>query len=353
MISKDLLELLVCPRCGMPFEEKNKELACSAGHRYEVIDGIPILLLPEEEQTLWVASASLNAGSLCVDDPAFVDTIGGSPEERTEIKRRFASFRSNSARMIDPVVDMMVSQTGGLLYRGVAGKLARYPIPWLRLPDGAGTRLLDIGCGWGRWSAAAAGKGFSVVGLDTSLGAVAAARRVCAQLGHAGAFVVGDSRFLPFRPATFGVVFSYSVLQHFSKAAAAASIREAGRVLKPGGTSMIQMPNALGIRSLQHQARRRFRTARDFEVRYYLPRELTALFEAAVGPTKLSVDGYFGLGIQPSDQDLLPRHYRIVVRASEFLRALSGKIRPLVWFADSLYVMSTKPLTRQATAVPG
>ena len=353
MISKDLLELLACPRCRLPLDASDNELACSAGHKYEVIDGIPILLLPEGEQTLWVASASLNAGRLGAGDPDFVGTIGGATEERAEIKRRFANLHANGAGKIDPVVDVMVSQTGGLLYRGVVGKLPRYPIPSLRLSAGAGTRLLDIGCGWGRWSAAAAGKGFSVVGLDPSLGAVAAARRVFAQLGQPGAFVVGDSRFLPFRPAAFGVVFSYSVFQHFSKAAAAASIGEAGRVLKPGGTSMIQMPNALGIRSLQHQARRRFRTARDFEVRYYLPSELTVLFEAAIGPTKLSVDGYFGLGIQPSDQDLLPFHYRMVVRASELLRSLRERIRPLVWFADSLYAVSTKRLAGPAEASSG
>ena len=41
----------------------------------------------------------------------------------------------------------------------------------------AGSRLLDLGSSWGRWSIAAARKGYSVVGLDPSLGAVLAARR--------------------------------------------------------------------------------------------------------------------------------------------------------------------------------
>ena len=45
----------------------------------------------------------------------------------------------------------------------------------LDLPRGP---LLDIGCSWGRWSLAAARKGYSVVGIDPSLGAVMAARRI-------------------------------------------------------------------------------------------------------------------------------------------------------------------------------
>ena len=39
-----------------------------------------------------------------------------------------------------------------------------------------GTRLLDIGCSWGRWSLAAAARGYDAVGIDPSLGAIMAAR---------------------------------------------------------------------------------------------------------------------------------------------------------------------------------
>jgi uncharacterized protein len=45
-----LLELLVCPRCRgeLRYEEDPESLVCEAEHlRYEVRDGIPILLVEE------------------------------------------------------------------------------------------------------------------------------------------------------------------------------------------------------------------------------------------------------------------------------------------------------------------
>src|SRR2546421_318531 len=78
------------------------------------------------------------------------------------------------------------------------GELDSYPIPELRLPAGDGRRLIDVGCSWGRWSIAAARKGYRVVGIDPSLGAIIAARRVSESLGLPIRYVVGDARYLPF-----------------------------------------------------------------------------------------------------------------------------------------------------------
>src|SRR5204863_8472237 len=136
------------------------------------------------------------------------------------------------------------------------GVLDRYPIPVLRLPDGGGRRLLDVGCSWGRWSMAAARNGYRVVGIDPSLGAVMAARRVARDLKFDASFVVGDARFLPFVQDSFDTVFSYSVIQHFSKVDAKQAIGEIARVLAHGGTTKVQMPSQLGIRCLYHQFRR-------------------------------------------------------------------------------------------------
>src|SRR5688572_17863989 len=76
------------------------------------------------------------------------------------------------------VVAYLIDQTNGNMYRHLIGNLESYPIPDLRLPDGNGQTFLELGCSWGRWSIAAARKGFSVVGIDPSLGAVMAPRRV-------------------------------------------------------------------------------------------------------------------------------------------------------------------------------
>ena len=88
-----------------------------------------------------------------------------------------------------------------------------------------GELLLDIGCNWGRWTIAAAQRGYRPIGIDPSFEAIVAARRIARQLGVDDArYVVADARKLPFADGTFDVVFSYGVLQHFSKSDVALSV---------------------------------------------------------------------------------------------------------------------------------
>ena len=333
-----LTERLVCPRDRLPFELDGSELVCQAQHRYPVIEGVPVLLLSEVDQTLWVAQHSMQlAAAKPDDDPWFISSLGCSEDQQAAIRELIAKSEAGD---IDPVVQFMVAATNGILYNPLLGRLKTVPIPELRLPEGMGKTLLDIGCNWGRWSVAAARKGYEVIGVDPSLGAIMAAKRVSKSLGVSARYVVADARFLPFAAESFAAVFSYSVLQHFSKGDAEAALGEVARVLKKGGTSLIQMPNALGVRSLQHQLRRGFREAEGFEVRYWTPRELKRTFRRAIGDTTLSVDAYFGLGIQASDAAALPLKYRAVVKTSEFLRSLSRMIPAMSWFADSVYLTS-------------
>lgn len=243
---------------------------------------------------------------------------------------------------IDPFVQQVVAATCGYLYLPLRHKLPRYPIPVLRLPHGNGKRFLDIGCSWGRWSIAAARVGYAVSGIDPNPAAVLAARRVAAQLDLDVDYRSGSSQVIPFADETFDVVFSYSVLQHLAKERVRATIAEIDRVLKPGGLMMVQMPNWLGIRCLYHQAKRRFRAERNFEVRYWGLRELRESF-GAIGPVDLSVDGFFGLGVQASELDLMPRRFRVIVRASEALRGVVHFVPPLIYIADSVYVTAHKP----------
>ena len=241
---------------------------------------------------------------------------------------------------IDEFVQGEVPYTSGTMYFSVQHKLTRYPIPECRLPPGNGEKLLDIGCNWGRWSIAAARKGYQPVGIDPSLDAVLAARRVSKQLGVETDFVVGDARFLPFAENSFDTVFSYGVFQHFSKENVRISLDESVRVLKPNGNTLFQMPNKYGIRQYQQHRRRGFTEGVDFEVRYWTPAELMETFEKKFGETKMTTDCYFGLGIQASDVDLLPAHFKMVVYSSEILRKISGIFRPLTKVADSVYLES-------------
>jgi SAM-dependent methyltransferase/uncharacterized protein YbaR (Trm112 family) len=341
-----LLENLACPREHGSLSAVGSKLICPAGHQYPIIRGVPVMLLDNSEPTLWVGRASWeSAQRACRDSEQeyqnkyFLETLGITDEQRAGLECEIQAARLSE---VDPVVRYMVSQTCGNLYRPLVGKLSAYPIPELRLPTGKGKLLLDIGCGWGRWTVAASHKGYHPIGVDPSLGAVLAARRVSDQLGAHGIFVVADARHLPFRPGFFDIVFSYSVLQHFSRDNVKIALREVARVLKQEGTSLIQMANAYGARSLQLQMRRRFREVRGFEVRYWTLPELRGTFSELVGPSSVSVDAYFGLGIQRSDARILTPGRRLLVYCSELLRELSTSFRWMSYFADSLYIRSTR-----------
>jgi len=118
-------------------------------------------------------------------------------------------------------------------------------------------------------------------------------------------------------------------------------VDEIARVLKPGGTSWVQMPNAFGARNAYQLARRRFREGDAFEVRYWTPAELNRAFER-IGPTQLSTDGFLTLNPQVADLDLLPTPLRALVRASEVLRKASEKAPVLTKVADSVNVRSLR-----------
>jgi len=241
---------------------------------------------------------------------------------------------------VDEHVRASLIKTHGNLYRGA--RLTRYPIPPFPLPSGDGRALLDLGCNWGRWTIAAARADYRPTGIDRAKKAVAAAKRVAAQLGVDVDYVVGDVRELPFSDASFDAVFSYSVLQHLAKADVAAVVAEIGRVLAPGGISWIEMPNARGPLNLVRQARRGFSAGTGQDVRYWTIPELRTTF-GAIGAVSIVADGFFTINPQVADLDLLPARSRAVVRISDTLRRASRHAGALVQVADSVVVRVEAP----------
>ena len=132
------------------------------------------------------------------------------------------------------------------------------------------------------------------------------------------------------------------MLQHFSPADAQLAIAEAARVVATRGTVLVQLAARYGLLSILQQARRGFRDPRGFEVRYWKPADIEAVFRRLIGPTIMSVDGYLTLNPQPSDLDLLPFHSRQIVRLSEGLRTLSRRVPALLVVADSIVATSVK-----------
>ena len=94
-----------------------------------------------------------------------------------------------------------------------------------------GRRVLDAGCGGGRYSKVAAEAGARVLGVDHST-AVEKAALLCAHLPGAS-FVQADLKRLPLEPGSFDVVFSIGVMHHDVDTRAV--FDSVARMVKPGG----------------------------------------------------------------------------------------------------------------------
>ena len=172
---------------------------------------------------------------------------------------RQAARRRNNARRS--------SGTG----RAVPGALAALDrrVPWVRFKlaremalldrgvgSGEGKVALDIGVGWGDYLPNLLRRGFSVIAIDNDAANVARIdgldedRRLLAALP-------ADAHSLPFADASMDVVLMGEVLEHVEDPAGA--LREAHRVLKPGGRLLADVPwwhelyrpfSAIGLRTL-------------------------------------------------------------------------------------------------------
>jgi 2-polyprenyl-3-methyl-5-hydroxy-6-metoxy-1,4-benzoquinol methylase/uncharacterized protein YbaR (Trm112 family) len=305
---------LACPRDRTRLEPQGETLVCEQGHEFPYVDGIPVMVVDDE----------------------LAPTQPGYWSDAEQIARVRASEPPPvEGEGVDPYVAELILGTHGNLYKHLSGGMSRYPIPDFPLPRSSGELLLDIGCNWGRWSIAAARSGYRPIGVDPSFEAIVAARRIARQLGAETRYVVADARRLPFADDTFDVVFSYGVLQHFSKADVAISVDEIARVVKRSGYSWVQMPNSLGALNAVRLAQRRFREGDAFEVRYWKPSELKRVF-GRIGPTELRTDGFFTLNPQKRDLDLLPARFRAVVHVSEGLK----RVHAPTTLADSVNVRS-------------
>jgi ubiquinone/menaquinone biosynthesis C-methylase UbiE len=97
----------------------------------------------------------------------------------------------------------------------------------------AGERVVDVGCGPGYLCAEMAAAGARVTGVDPSPAMLALAER----RGTGVELAAGDALSLPVEDATFDAAVSTQVYEYVADIAAA--LREARRVLRPGGRLLV------------------------------------------------------------------------------------------------------------------
>jgi SAM-dependent methyltransferase len=111
--------------------------------------------------------------------------------------------------------------------------------PWLQLARG--TKVLDVGCGVGRWSRRLAARGAEVTGIDLSPTMISEARRRAALQGVAQhcRFQVQDLAVLD-AGETFDVVLGVTVLQHIlGPRALRAAVQRMSAHLAEGGRMIV------------------------------------------------------------------------------------------------------------------
>jgi ubiquinone/menaquinone biosynthesis C-methylase UbiE len=164
----------------------------------------------------------------------------------------------------------------------------------------SGERVIDIGCGVGKWSTLLAENGIVVISVDNlpSMLRKVAQRSKQNKTESRISLVLADGFFLPFKGETFDGATLNWVLAHIPVISNVHFVREIRRVMKHNGWLFISDSYWRGQEGGKEQIQIRETEGKKYEVYkyYYAPAELKQLLQRAFGEVEL----------------LLPLHYELI-----------------------------------------
>jgi len=187
------------------------------------------------------------------------------------------------------------ARVGEVKRRAYLGLLKRWPVGpgggWVLKTD-----LFDEAFDHGPFLRNLADGALCAVGMDISFAVTARARERSRSAG--AAFVVADTRRLPFRSGAFNRVVSPSTLDHFPDSKdLARSLAEIARILQPGGDLIVTLDNRQNVTDFLLRLARNLRW-----IPFYLGRSSTVReLERAVR----------GAGLRPEDRTAIVHHPRL------------------------------------------
>ena len=152
-----------------------------------------------------------------------------------------------------------------------------------------GKRVLDAGCGHGRYVEELARLGAEAVGLDAADFVLGRAAAIPTDVSGRVAFAQGDVARPPFRESSFDLVFSDGVLHHTADARAA--FLALARLVKPGGFLYVWLyPKEGALREAAHRSLRSVTTR--------LPARATCALSFALVPLLSLTRTYSGTSLR-------------------------------------------------------
>ena len=216
---------MACPACGGALEAAEAGRRCrSCGRAFPDRFGIPDFRLEPDPYISFEA-----------EDEKVRRVLAGAEAAgwRELVARYYAITPENPPALHRRYVRSMEDAVG----RGDAllGRMER------ALPAAPGSTLLDLGCGTGGLTIAAARRGRRVVGVDVALRWIAIGRRRLVEEGVAAPLLLADAESLPFRAGAFDHVVADAVLEHARRSGDV--VEETLRVLVPGGPFLFTTNN--------------------------------------------------------------------------------------------------------------
>lgn len=213
LLARDAACLLRCPACGgTELAVEADRLACACGARHPVDRGRMVAAL------FGPASASAPKADIAKWWGDLYEQIYAPTDRKLDA--------ASLAAMLDDTEDLFEK---------------RELLPAVEMPAHLhGQSVLEIGPGGGAHSCLFKRRGASVTAVDiTPERAVSTALKLSLTPGGEGRAYNGDAENLPFRDASFDIVYSNGVLHHSEDTDK--TIAEVFRVLKPGGKAVLML----------------------------------------------------------------------------------------------------------------